>query len=66
MRSPNSLVPVVAGSREISAIGEPHSLQQDKLDLAESFAFFRRHACLILGVAATVVLIALAASLILP
>ena len=66
MSSPNSLVPVVAGSREISAIGEPRFAPQDRLDLAESFAFFRRHALLILGVMATVVIIALVVTMLLP
>ncbi|MDE2435379.1 MAG: AAA family ATPase [Sphingomonadales bacterium] len=54
------------GSRDLAAIGHHHSHGQDRLDLADSFAFFRRHALLILGTTTLVLLVALAASLLMP
>ncbi|MGE4303084.1 MAG: GumC family protein [Novosphingobium sp.] len=66
MTDMQSLVPEHIGSREIAAIGEPHSGGQDKLDLSGSFAFFWRRGPLILAIAAAVVVVALVLSLVMP
>lgn len=66
MNSLPTLVPPITSSREIAAIGIPQSASNDRLDLAGSFSFFRRHALLILGVAVAAVALALTFSLVMP
>lgn len=65
MNRQSNLVPAIAASREIAAIGEVHS-GKDRLDLSGSFSFFRRRALLIGAVTLAVVVLGLIMSLFMP
>lgn len=66
MNTPQARLPDRVGSREIATLDTLHHSGNDQLDLAGSFSFLRRHALLIIGTMAAVMLLALAASLLMP
>ncbi|MBS0475307.1 MAG: hypothetical protein JSR28_09180, partial [Proteobacteria bacterium] len=59
-------LPAVASRRDIAALGGDRLVAQDRLDLGESFSFFRRHALLILATTLLVCLVVLGISLVMP
>lgn len=66
MNTPQAKLPDRVGSREIATLDTLYHSGNDQLDLAGSFSFLRRHALLIIGTMAAVMLLALAASLLMP
>lgn len=66
MNTAKAQLPSTIGSRELAALGTPQLPGSDRLDLVDSFAFFRRHVWLILGITLGAMLLALAISLLLP
>ncbi|WP_296676802.1 Wzz/FepE/Etk N-terminal domain-containing protein [Novosphingobium sp.] len=61
-----SAVPAVTSSRELAHLGGNRMPSEDRLDLTESFSFFRRHALLILATTAAIMAIVLVASMLMP
>jgi len=59
-------VPAVTGSRELAHLGGEQLPAEDRLDISESFSFFRRHILLILATTALVMALVLVASLLMP
>lgn len=66
MNNAKAQLPTKIGSRELASLGAPQLPGSDRLDLVDSFAFFRRHVWLVLGVTLGVMLVALTISLLLP
>lgn len=62
----NNPMPTVTSSRDLAHLGGSSGPGEDRLDLSESFSFFRRHAVLILATTLAIMAIVLIASLILP